>query len=138
MTARGIRLNNPGNIRISDTPWRGKASPSSDAEFEEFSLPYYGLRALAKILISYMTLRGANTVRKIISRYAPSSENDTDAYAVHVAKMVRVGLDDRLPPDAETLVKLVAAIILHENGTQPYDPLSIRVAVLGALGKMQQ
>lgn len=137
-TPRGIRLNNPGNIRISNTPWKGKIVPSSDAEFEEFTLPYYGMRAMARVLISYMTLRKADTIRLIVARYAPPNENNTESYVKSVAAATGFKPDQKLTPDADTLTHLLRAMIRHENGIQPYTPLAIRLAVLGALGRLQK
>lgn len=133
MTAtRGERNNNPGNIRLSATPWQGKVG-GSDTAFETFADARSGIRALAVNLRTYQTRYGLRTVREIITRYAPASENNTAAYIRAVAAAVGVGPDDPLDlaNDAQ-LVPLVAAIITHENGRNVYTLTDIAAAVAAA------
>ena len=121
MTARGIRNNNPGNIRHGDA-WQGLAEQQTDSSFCVFRSPEYGIRALAKVLLNYEKKYGLNTVRKVISRYAPSMENDTESYIKSVAGQLGVDADEPITVrDKATLLVLVKAIIRHENGEQPYS-----------------
>lgn len=78
---RGIRNNNPGNIRHGAN-WLGLNTNGQDIDssFCVFTAPVYGIRALAKVLINYKRIHGLNTVRQIVSRYAPPNENQTTAY----------------------------------------------------------
>lgn len=117
---RGIRNNNPGNIRLSSTTWAGQvdASHQTDPAFVQFVAPEYGIRAMARILRSYAA-RGADTVREIISTWAPPTENDTGAYIQSVASQIGVSPDT--PIGEAQFAPLIAAIIRHENGIQPYD-----------------
>ena len=46
MAARGLRNNNPGNIRLSRTLWQGEIRPSQDRSFCQFRTMAYGYRAL--------------------------------------------------------------------------------------------
>lgn len=88
---RGIRNNNPGNIRHGAN-WQG-LNPNGkeiDHYFCVFQTPVAGIRALAKVLINYKKLYGLNTVRQIISRYAPPNENQTTAYVQSVARQLGV------------------------------------------------
>lgn len=125
MTSRGIRLNNPGNIRIG-SDWKGLSEDQVDSSFCTFTNPEYGIRAIAKIISKYYDQYGLNTVRKIIDRWAPPNENDTDAYAEHVAKLVGVSPDTPIDiHKADTLVWVIKGIIKHENGDQPYDDYTI-------------
>jgi hypothetical protein len=117
--ARGIRNNNPGNIRHSNAQWDGMRATQTDSAFVQFTSPVWGVRALAKLLFNYERLYGLNTVRGIISRWAPSNENNTDAYVFVVANALGVQPDGPLNM-AEKMPELVAAIIKHENGSQPY------------------
>jgi len=121
---RGIRNNNPGNIERDGTRWQGMAAVQTDARFVVFSDPAWGIRAIARILITYQDRRRAadgsriDTVRKFIARWAPPAENNTDAYARAVAVALGVGADD---PDIDvydydTMLGLVRAIIRYENG----------------------
>lgn len=76
---RGVRNNNPFNIKISKSSWLGKKSVNTDGTFEQFETMCYGLRAGVKLLANYIC-SGYDTPRAIISRFAPSSENNTKAY----------------------------------------------------------
>ena len=117
---RGIRNNNPGNIRISGVTWEGQTG--DDGAFVKFSSPEFGIRAMARTLINYQRIHGLNTVSEIISRWAPDNENNTEAYIDSVADSM--GVFSWWPfdvEDAEKLTGLVHAIIKHENGIQPYS-----------------
>lgn len=88
---RGIRNNNPGNIRHGAN-WHG-LNPDGrkiDPAFCVFTDSIYGIRALAKVLVNYKKIHGLNTVRQIISSYAPPNENQTTAYIQSVAKQLGV------------------------------------------------
>ena len=47
---RGLRNNNPGNIRINDDLFQGEIRPSKDKSFKQFTTMAYGYRAMFKIL----------------------------------------------------------------------------------------
>ncbi len=128
MLPRGIRNNNPGNLRITGDNWQGLAAQQTDPAFFQFVAPVYGIRALAKTLKTYYYSHGLTTIAEIISRYAPSTENNTGAYISAVAGAL--GVDPVRPLDCEThWPGLVAAIIYHENGQQPYSPATIEQGV---------
>ena len=76
---RGIRNNNPGNLR-KGCKWLGLSPVQTDKDFCQFKTMEYGIRALLITLRTYYIKYGCNTVRKIISRYAPPNENLTDSY----------------------------------------------------------
>lgn len=117
---RGIRNNNPGNIRRSAIPWEGKVE-GQDAAFETFATPEHGIRALEKNLTTYQTKHGLNTPREIINRWAPPTENDTGSYVNVVAQALGVGPDDPINvQDPAVMQRLRDAIIKHENGQNPY------------------
>lgn len=118
---RGIRNNNPGNIEYTGTEWQGLDNPKHDGRFMRFKEPVYGIRALARVLSNYQKLYGINTVRGLINRWAPSVENNTDAYINHVADSLGVGADDKINVD-QHLFNLINVITLHENGQNPYTP----------------
>lgn len=124
---RGIRNHNPGNIDRTTprTPWQGAAPAEqlTDSRFEQFIAPQWGIRALARTLITYQDKHGLNTVRGIINRWAPPVENDTSAYVVTVAVKLRVAPDESIDVHDHAVMRpLVEAIIRHENGQQPYSP----------------
>ena len=126
--ARGIRNNNPGNIRKGTSQWQGMSPQQTDSAFVQFVNPVYGIRALAVLLKNYQSRYGLNTVEGLISRYAPPNENITGSYVKAVANAI--GVDARQPINVEQhLPGLVAAITKHENGMQPYPESLIREGV---------
>lgn len=80
----GIRLNNPANIRRSSARWYGLSKVQSNPNFCEFIDNICGVRALFVLLRTYCNRYKLVSVRDVISRYAPSSENDTEAYINYV------------------------------------------------------
>ena len=118
---RGIRNNNPGNIRHGDA-WEGLSEIQTDSSFCQFDDPEYGIRALCRILITYQKKHNLKTIKEMISRWAPPSENDTDSYVVSVSQAVGITWDYEFDiKDFPVTLRLVQAIITHENGEDPYD-----------------
>jgi hypothetical protein len=113
---RGIRNNNPLNIRTGDN-WQGAIG--DDGEFVQFEVVTMGIRAAARILKNYRDKYGLNTVSGIISRWAPPSENDTQSYIASVAG--KVGVEANEPLSEVDYTRLISAMIYHENGQQPYS-----------------
>lgn len=121
----GIRNNNPGNIENNGTKWQGMADIQS-GRFLRFVSPEYGFRAMARIIRTYSTRYGLNTVSGIINRWAPPIENDTASYIEHVAGVMGVSPDQTIDVyDDDVLAELLAVITLHENGVSPYDHMLI-------------
>lgn len=135
MASRGLRNNNPGNIRKSKDDWLGLADLQPDPSFFTFVSDYYGIRALAKILLNYQRKRHLMSVSEMISRWAPSNENDTQAYIAAVSARMKVSPLERvdLTIDVARFVLMVKAIIQHENGTQPFTDQEIISAVEAVL-----
>ena len=126
---RGIRNNNPGNIEWG-SPWQGlrPQNERTDNRFAQFTDPVFGIRALACVLITYQDKRWAangskiDSVKEIIERWAPSFENNTEAYANSVAALLEgVGPDDEVVDvhNFDHLRPIVEGIIRHENGRGP-------------------
>lgn len=117
---RGIRNNNPLNIRIGNT-WLGERNNPTDPAFEEFVSLEYGLRAAFCILRRYIRRYHKNTVPAIVSTWAPSSENNTQRYIDIVCKRSGINPDQQIQfEDAATMCKLVEAMAFVECG-QPID-----------------
>ncbi|WP_336193781.1 hypothetical protein [Klebsiella aerogenes] len=134
---RGVRNNNPGNLEASSSnPWVGQTG--SDGRFAKFETPEHGIRALGRNLISYQR-QGIDTVDEIINRWAPPSDNnDTAAYIKSVCAQLGVKADQPLDAsNPDTLQALCAAIIKHENGSQPYSNEQLSTGVSAALGLSQ-
>lgn len=122
---RGIRNNNPLNIRVGNV-WLGEVPNPTDNAFEQFCTMEYGIRAAFVILRRYIRRYGNNTIRSIISTWAPDSENNTTAYITTVA--TNMGIDPDTPidyADVDMMVKLVAAMAKVECG-QPIPEDKIR------------
>lgn len=120
---RGIRNNNPGNIRWG-SEWQGiiPSSQRTDNVFCQFISPQYGIRAMIIILRNYQIKHALKNLSSIINRWAPSSENNTRSYIDHVVKFMGIGEFDEIDLTIELVMKkLIKAIIYHENGCQPYE-----------------
>lgn len=132
MKTRGLRLNNPGNLRRTSDNWQGLAATQSDPEFFEFIAPEYGIRAMARTLLNYQQNYGLNTVRQLITRWAPPTENPTDSYVSAVASRLGVSPDATISV-AGALPALVPAMIVQEQGLNPYSDQTIQTGIQWAL-----
>lgn len=115
-TPRGIRNNNPLNIRIGNT-WLGERMNPTDPAFEEFVAIEYGYRAAFCILRRYIRRFNKNTITAIVSTWAPANENNTQRYIDFVADKMQISPSDIiLYSDKVTMIRLVAAMQLMECG----------------------
>jgi len=117
-TVRGLRNNNPGNLIKTNIKWLGKIpnSKNTDVKFEQFTDIKFGIRAQLKDLINDIN-KGKNTVRLLISEYAPSNENNTIAYIDSVCKTIGVTPNEKLTQiNDQFLLKLTRAIYKVELG----------------------
>lgn len=115
--SRGLRNNNPLNIRRNKTAWKGLAAEQNDSAFFTFIAPCWGYRAAIKTLQNYNRIHGLTTVREWISRWAPPVENDTENYIRFVCKKAEVG--ENCEPNLhnrEVMCRIVAAMSHMENG----------------------
>ena len=118
---RGIRNNNPLNIRKGNN-WKGERPHQSDPSFEEFESIQMGLRAGFIILRNYQRISlapkmRANTIRKIINRWAPTSENNTLKYIETVAKRSGLNPDELIAyRDKPRMLAVVEAMCFVECG----------------------
>ena len=126
-TSRGIRNNNPGNLRISSNDWKGKVpkAQNTDGDFEQFTAPEYGIRALFIVLRCKLG-RGINTIEKIMHVYAPTNENNTTTYIAAIENMTGIGRNKTVT--VNDIPKLIPAIIKVENGSQPYTDAQLKKA----------
>ncbi len=130
---RGIRNHNPGNIEQGDD-WQGLATSDQMTPFQKrenrfcvFQEPHWGLRALARVLRNYQSKHGLRTVRGMISRWAPPSENPTAAYVEAVSRAMGIGAGQTFDFGERAIgPSMIKAIIKHENGQQPYSDDQIR------------
>ena len=134
-TSRGWRNNNPLNIRRGEE-WQGLVAKEkrTDGQFCQFLNMTWGFRAAARCLRAYYQLfcqQGKTwDVENIISRWAPASENDTEAYIRRVLELMgRDRGQTRLaPPHTKSgrlqLALLMAAMTCVETGC-PLDAVPL-------------
>lgn len=122
---RGLRNNNPLNIRHSRSHWQGMRKEQTDRSFVQFETMAYGYRAAWRTLFTYfyrfISEKRTFTIRNIISRWAPPTENDTEAYIRSVVRLSGIEEQEKLlPPDNVhsygKLSLLIAAMTVMENG----------------------
>lgn len=113
---RGIRNNNPGNIRRTADQWEGMTEAQTDPEFVQFVAPEYGFRAMLRILRSYER-RGVVTTQDIITTYSPPSENNTTNYIRFVVNELGMSPDTAIDLDRDAL-PLIRAMATFENGSR--------------------
>ncbi len=127
---RGLRNNNPLNIRRTQSKWLGEVDSlkgQRDTAFCQFSSLAYGYRACAKLLQTYQIKHKLYVLDQIIGRWAPPSENNTRAYADRVAKQMTKELGEPISvaslldvvKDKATLRALLVSMHLVENGQLP-------------------
>lgn len=117
MIARGLRNNNPGNLRLSGDRWKGIRPVQTDREFFQFISMPYGYRALLITLRNYRIRHGCMTVSDFIRRWAPPSENNTGSYIQRICNELQVPA--RFVPDINDrnqMCAFAAAISRIENG----------------------
>ena len=125
MATRGLKNNNPLNIRNNNDAFQGEIRPSTDKAFKQFTSMPYGYRAAFVMLATYLT-RGWNTIEKIVQHWAPPSENNTAGYIAAVEKFSLVKRDKVLTADSgEDYVKIVLAMSKVENGVDA-NPTDVR------------
>lgn len=121
--SRGIDNCNPGNIRLSKVFYRGEVQPSQDTAFKQFSSMEWGYRAMFVLLDTYARRYGLNTIRGMISRYAPPSENNTEAYIAAVCEWTGIAADEVLDTRSrQDMVPIVVAMSRIENGLPALRP----------------
>jgi len=109
-----MKRNNPFNIRTGNK-WLGDTN--KPGAFETFKELDYGLRAGFKLLRNYASNYNLTTIERIIYRFAPPSENDTEGYIRTVCKLTGYERDQELDLwDKAQLINLAGAMIYVEQG----------------------
>lgn len=115
--SRGLRNCNPGNIRRSKVHYLGEVCPSQDSDFKQFENMAYGYRAMFVLLDSYRRRYALNTLRQMLNRYAPPSENFTEGYIRFVSQKTGILPDEELNTRSERdMVPIISAMSEIENG----------------------
>lgn len=106
------RFNNPVNLRYA----AGYETASTrNGKFAVFPSLDEGVLAAAKQLQIYGT-KGINNIHDIISKWAPSNENNTKAYIGHVVNATGRSEFEKLNlNDTRTLAKLITAMSVKEG-----------------------
>ncbi len=130
--ARGLRNNNPLNIiKNKNINWKGQLCNGTDPTFVQFDTMANGLRATLMLLRTYYNKHACTTLRMIISRWAPETENQVSAYINTVCKLTGWNPDTHLPPmKAETKVVWFGIVLamasvecgLNNEGRQALHP----------------
>lgn len=123
---RGIRNNNPLNIRIGNV-WLGEVQCPTDPDFEQFVSMAYGIRAAFVLLRRYIRHYHRTTIPAVIAAWAPASENNVTAYVDAVCRTSGLNPDTQLIFEDETMMlKLVDAMIVHECGQHVQESTIVR------------
>lgn len=116
---RGLRNCNPGNIRRNPDVFQGERNPSSDPEFKQFKSMPYGYRAMFRTLSTYHRMYRLDTIEKMIGRWAPMNENNTEGYVSLVESYSGIPRDTPVDiHNQETMCAIVAAMSRVENGRE--------------------
>ena len=122
---RGIRNNNPLNIRRSKDQWKGLAEVQNDLTFVQFKSLEWGWRAAFHLLTrTYYHKYRLFTIRGIVSRWAPANENNTSAYIENVSRLTGIDPDEYIgiPSDKPSRWMAVGiAMAIQENGKESLD-----------------
>lgn len=116
--SRGLKNNNPGNIRLSAVRYKGETA-SSDTVFKRFENAAWGYRAMFVLMHTYQLKHGLTTLREMIGRYAPPCENDTPRYVNFVANSAGLGADESIDTLSRAqMLPVVCAMSRMENGVE--------------------
>lgn len=122
---RGIKNNNPLNIRRSKDQWKGMAEVQSDRAFVQFKSLEWGWRAAFYMLTrTYYHKYRLYTIRTIIRRWAPPNENNSKAYVDNVSRLTGIGPDEPIGIPSEQPARWMmvgVAMAIQENGTESLD-----------------
>lgn len=132
----GVRQRNPGNLRPTSVLWQGEIKATgANPNYCVFEDATYGIRAIAEVMLTYRNVHKLNTLRGIISRWAPPlDDNPTDAYVRAMVDYVGCGPDAMIDvTNPTTMQAVVRGIIREENAgyVYPDDVLNQGLALAG-------
>jgi len=116
-----VKNHNPGNLRV----------PGSKTEFQKFSSDDEGIRAMASQLRLYEDRDKLDTIAKIVAKYAPSSENNTQAYIAAVSQRL-YGTDPNAHLDLHnptTMAALISAMTKQENAKSDFTAGGVKMVI---------
>lgn len=120
---RGIRNNNPGNLRAAAGP---DFKTTIEAGFAKFDSMSDGVTSLIWLIHSYYNHLGLRTLPAFVSRYAPATENDVRAYELAMVKRLRINPLALATTDLQLgrvwrVIDFTRALIEVECGPAPND-----------------
>jgi len=121
-----IQNNNPGNIRWSPlNNWEGQTGKDYRG-FVIFSSLYYGVRAMVKLILNYIS-SGSNTITEIVTRYAPPMENNTTSIINFVSD--KTGIDPNMDiSGSSTAIQSVVYWMIVREGSEAAPQILISTA----------
>ena len=129
MLPRGIRNNNPLNIRRGKDQWKGLRAQQTDAQFCQFESLEYGWRAAFYLLTrTYYHKYRLYTIRMIINKWAPPNENQTSKYIENVCRLTGIAPDEPIgiPSDQPARWMMVGrAMAIQECGMEGLDDFAM-------------
>lgn len=127
-----MKWNNPGNLRPSNTTWKGQTgiiTTTSNGKFVTFESMEYGYRAMILNLLTYSKKYNLNTIQEIINRWAPKEDgNDPVKYAKFVSDITKIPVTENLGGDVRKLGKVAYAMSIQEKGNEARTPEAINAA----------
>lgn len=114
--------NNPGNIR---DPKHGG--------FMKYRTPQEGVLASGNLLRRYYNRDHLDNIRDIVTKWAPPSENDTEAYIADVVKRTGYKENQKLDLNDMTQLGTLESAMLRHEGTRGM-PASVVITILNNTG----
>ena len=110
-----VGANNPLNLRDYNQNWDGQSGATRG--FVDFEDEYSGVRAADKLLSNYGATEGIDTLRGVISRFAPPSENATEDYISFVSEQTGIPSEQPIDlADEGTRQRILSAMAKMESG----------------------
>ncbi|EED3592092.1 hypothetical protein EK98_000494 [Salmonella enterica subsp. salamae] len=129
------RFNNPANLRYASGY---ETANTRSGKFAVFPSLDEGVLAAAKQLQIYGT-KGINNIHDIISKWAPSNENNTKAYIGHVVNATGRSEFEKLNlNDTRTLAKLITAMSVKEGAGSRLSEEKVIQIINNAGGHFQE
>ncbi|EDG5203763.1 hypothetical protein B7N49_13945 [Salmonella enterica subsp. enterica serovar Derby] len=129
------RFNNPANLRYAAGY---ETANTRSGKFAVFPSLDEGVLAAAKQLQIYGT-KGINNIHDIISKWAPSNENNTKAYIGHVVNATGRSEFEKLNlNDTRTLAKLITAMSVKEGAGSRLNEGKVIQIINNAGGHFQE
>lgn len=130
----GYKFCNPLNIKAFGNNWSGMVGQDARGH-AIFETPQDGICAAAKILKTYASKYGLNTVDGIVDRFCAASDGVTRAYISNVCKAMGVNPGEAIDvKDPQVMTKLISAMMRQEIGAVAYSQETITAGVHKALG----